>query len=453
MLVSLSSLDIGNDVGYVYDTDVNETDNDFKANFRLPRREVILQPGRRLVIVPLPRAKEADADWYGTAAEALPDDAGSSILVGRIWDPAVRGPSPVVVRDGDVFDISAHFPTVRDICELLEPAGVVAELRGPRIGSFEDVLANTGAAVRDPDFPWLLAPVDLQALKAAGVTFPVSMIERVIEERARGDLSLAADIRDRMLADVGADLHDLLPGSEEAARLKALLIAEGFWSQYLEVAIGPDAEIFTKGQILSAVGTADAVGVLASSDWNNSEPEVALVVQSSGRIIGGTLGNDMNLRDVEGRSALLLPMAKDNNASCALGPLVRLFDEQFDLESVRQLEVRLDIQGVDGFHLEAVSEMTRISRDPEGLVRQLIGPHHHYPDGAVLMLGTMFAPVQDRDHPGEGFTHKVGDVVRIGSSPLGGLVNRVRHAEDCAPWDFGIRDLMGNLVERGLLGM
>ncbi|MGW4644308.1 fumarylacetoacetate hydrolase family protein [Sphaerisporangium sp. NPDC004334] len=392
-----------------------------------------------------------EAAWFGTAADALPDDAADGVLIGRIWDPLVEGPSPVVVRDGEVIDISADFPTVRDICELPDPAAVVSALDGRHVGGFRDVLANTGAADRDRTRPWLLAPVDLQALKAAGVTFPVSMIERVIEERAGGDMALAADIRRRMLAGVGADLHDLTPGSEEAARLKTLLVAEGIWSQYLEVGIGPDAEIFTKGQVLSAMGTAVPVGVLAASTWNNPEPEVALIVQSSGRIVGAALANDVNLRDVEGRSALLLPMAKDNNASCALGPLIRLFDERFDLEQVRGLVVRLEIEGEDGFRLEAVSEMARMSRDPEALVRQLIGPHHQYPDGAVLMLGTMFAPIQDRDHPGEGFTHKTGDVVRISSPALGTLVNRVRHAEDCAPWDFGVRDLMANLMKRGLL--
>ncbi|GAB3863438.1 fumarylacetoacetate hydrolase family protein [Micromonospora andamanensis] len=389
--------------------------------------------------------------WFGTAAEALPDDAEDSVLIGRIWDPSVDGPSPVTVRDGEVIDVSRQFPTVRDICELPDPAKAVAGLDGPRLGSLGDLLANTASADRDRTRPWLLAPVDLQALKAAGVTFPVSMIERVIEERARGDLTLAADIRGRMLADIGADLHSLVPGSAEAERLKTALIAEGVWSQYLEVGIGPDAEIFTKGQVLSAVGTAVPVGVLAASTWNNPEPEVALVAQSSGRIVGATLGNDVNLRDVEGRSALLLPRAKDNNASCALGPFIRLFDERFPLSRVRELTVVLQVRGVDGFHLAATSQMARMSRDPAALVRQLIGPHHQYPDGAVLMLGTMFAPTQDRDRPGEGFTHKVDDVVRISCPALGTLVNQVRHAEQCEPWQFGVRDLMGNLAKRGLL--
>ncbi|MGC4879804.1 fumarylacetoacetate hydrolase family protein [Micromonospora sp. DT43] len=396
------------------------------------------------------RGPATGADWFGTATEALPDDV-ESVLIGRIWDPSADGPTPVAVRNGEVVDLSHRFPTIRDICELPDPAATVAELDGARVGDFAEILANTGTATRDRRRPWLLAPVDLQALKAAGVTFPVSMIERVIEERARGDLALAADIRQRMFADIGVDLYDLDPGSAEAARLKSLLVAEGMWSQYLEVGIGPDAEIFTKGQILSAVGTAVEVGVLAASTWNNPEPEVTLIVASSGRIVGVTLGNDVNLRDIEGRSALLLPLAKDNNASCALGPLIRLFDGRFGMQRVRELEVRLEVRGVDGFLLEAVSEMTRMSRDPEDLVRQLIGPHHHYPDGAALMLGTMFAPIQDRDRPGEGFTHKIDDVVRISCPALGTLVNRVRHAQECEPWHFGVRDLMGNLARRGLL--
>ncbi|WP_328382169.1 fumarylacetoacetate hydrolase family protein [Micromonospora zamorensis] len=401
--------------------------------------------------VPRPRRTTPGAGWAGTAVEALPDDADDSVLVGRIWDPSVDGPSPVTVRNGEVFDISRRFPTVRDICELPDPAATVAGLDGPRVGDLGEILANTEAETRDRTRPWLLAPVDLQVLKAAGVTFPVSMIERVIEERARGDLALAGDIRRRMLADVGVDLHSLAPGSAEAERLKSLLVAEGMWSQYLEVGIGPDAEIFTKGQILSAVGTAVPVGVLAASTWNNPEPEVTLIIQSSGRIVGATLGNDVNLRDVEGRSALLLPLAKDNNASCALGPLIRLFDDRFGMDRVRELEVSLEVRGLDGFLLEAVSEMTRMSRDPEDLVRQLIGPHHDYPDGAALMLGTMFAPIQDRDRAGEGFTHKIDDVVRISCPALGTLVNRVWHAEECEPWHFGVRDLMGNLGRRGLL--
>lgn len=404
-----------------------------------------------LVIMAIMTAVTPDDAWFGTTADALPEDAADSVLIGRVWDPAAGGPSPVVVRDGALLDVSDRFPTVHDLCELPDPAAVVADLDGKPLADLAEVLANTGAADRDRTRPWLLAPVDLQALKAAGVTFAVSMIERVIEERARGDIALATDIRRRMLAEIGDDFHDLTPGSDEAARLKELLLAEGAWSQYLEVGIGPDAEIFTKGQILSAVGTAVPVGVLAASTWNNPEPEVALIVQSTGRIVGATLGNDVNLRDIEGRSALLLPMAKDNNASCALGPFIRLFDDHFGLHDVRELTVALDIRGEDGFVLDAVSEMSRMSRDPEALVRQLLGRHHHYPDGAVLMLGTMFAPIQDRDRPGEGFTHKRGDVVRISSPALGTLVNRVQHAEDCEPWDFGVRALMANLARRGLL--
>lgn len=313
---------------------------------------------------------------------------------------------------------------------------------GTRLGSFDEVLANTAPEGRDESRPWLLAPVDLQSLKAAGVTFALSMIERVIEERVRGDFEAAARMRDQVLAEIGTDLAGLRPGSDEAARLKEFLVGQGLWSQYLEVGIGPDAEIFTKAPTLAAVGTAVPVGVLGTSTWNNPEPEVALLVQSTGTIVGAMLGNDVNLRDVEGRSALLLPKAKDNNASCALGPLLRLFDDTFDLDDVRTLSVRLVIDGTDGFHLDAVSHMAQISRDPVDLVAQLIGPHHQYPDGAVLMLGTMFAPVTDRDSPSMGFTHHDGDIVRISAGLLGGLVNQVKQSERCDPWQFGIGALM-----------
>lgn len=390
-------------------------------------------------------------DWVGAADRSLPIDASNATLVGRIWDPKVGGPSPVLVRDGLVFDVSTTFATVRDICEQFDPAKAVRGVSGSYVDKFAALLANTDADTRDWSRPWLLAPVDLQALKAAGVTFAVSMIERVIEEQVRGDVAAAALIRDQILADIGADLGSLKPGSPEANSLKKYLMAEGLWSQYLEVGIGTDAEIFTKGQVLSAMGTAVPVGVLSSSIWNNPEPEVALIVQSSGRVVGATLGNDVNLRDVEGRSALLLPKAKDNNASCALGPLVRLFDEGFDLDKVRALSVRVEVDGPDGFHLDGISEMAQITRDPGELVDQLVGPHHQYPDGAVLMLGTMFAPIVDRDEPNKGFTHKYDDVVRISTDALGCLVNKVKQSEKCEPWEFGTGALMRNLSARKLL--
>jgi len=372
-------------------------------------------------------------------------------LVGRVWDPQSGGPSPVVIRPNGVFDISRSFATVRDLCEETNPAEAAARASGRLVGQVADILSNTDPGMRDESRPWLLAPVDLQTLKAAGVTFAVSMIERVIEERVRGDHDAAAQMRDQILEEIGADLRFVKPGSDEAAKLKGFLAERGLWSQYLEVGVGPDAEIFTKAPTLAAVGTGVPVGVPSTSTWNNPEPEVVLVVQSTGTVVGATLGNDVNLRDVEGRSALLLPQAKDNNASCALGPFLRLFDDTFDLDSVRSMTVRLEIDGDDGFHLDGVSDMTQISRDPDDLVKQLIGTQHQYPDGAVLMLGTMFAPVVDRDVIGKGFTHKEGDVVRISSDELGSLMNQVMHCENCAPWSFGIGALMKNLSGRNLL--
>ena len=381
----------------------------------------------------------------------LPKDEYAGTLVGRVWDPLNNGPSPVAIRSDGVFDLSRSFATVRDLCEQPDPAIAVRHAQGSRIGTLADLLSNTDPDVRDTKQPWLLAPVDLQTLKAAGVTFAVSMIERVIEESVRGDLQAATQMRAKILDEIGVNLSEVRPGSESASKLKQFLIERELWSQYLEVGIGPDAEIFTKAPTLAAIGTGTPVGVPRASTWNNPEPEVALVVQSSGKVVGAALGNDVNLRDVEGRSALLLPQAKDNNASCALGPFVRLFDGTFDLDTVRSMTVRLQIDGEDNFHLEGTSEMTQISRDPQDLVKQLIGPHHQYPDGAVLMLGTMFAPVVDRDVQGMGFTHKDGDRVQISADELGTLENRVTHCECCEPWTFGIRALMKNLAERKLL--
>lgn len=402
---------------------------------------------------PTPDVPGAEPQLGDRPEEALPGDGCAGTLVGRVWDPDAEGPSPVVVRADGVYDISGSFPTVRDLCEEPDPALAATEAAKAadrRIGDFAEILANTDPAVRDTARAWLLTPVDLQTLKAAGVTFAVSMIERVIEERVRGDFQAAARMREQILAEIGTDLRDLRPGSPEAERLKEFLSEQGLWSQYLEVGIGPDAEIFTKAPTLAAVGTAVPVGVPSSSTWNNPEPEVALVVRSDGVPVGATLGNDVNLRDVEGRSALLLPQAKDNNASCALGPLVRLFDDTFDLDTARGMTVRLEIDGPEGFHLDGESHMSQISRDPEDLAKQLLASHQ-YPDGVVLMLGTMFAPVVDREQEGMGFTHKEGDVVRISAAELGTLVNRVAYCDRCEPWSFGIRALMQNLARRGLL--
>lgn len=386
-----------------------------------------------------------------TAQTCLPHDGTDGALAARVWLPEVSGPSIVALRGDDVLDITASFPTLRDLCELPDPASALKSTQGVRLGSVSDLLANTPPDTRNPALPWLLAPSDLQVIKAAGVTFAVSMLERVIEEKARGNPTAAAAIRAEIVSLVGDDLSKLKPGSTQAMALKNVLITQGVWSQYLEVGIGPDAEIFTKAPPMAAVGTGADAGLHPASHWNNPEPEVVLAVNSKGIIVGATLGNDVNLRDIEGRSALLLGKAKDNNASACIGPFLRFFDATFSLDDLRQTILSLTVTGEDGFELQGFSSMAQISRDPVDLAAQMMGPHHQYPDGAMLFLGTMFAPVKDRDAVGVGFTHKYGDIVRISAPKLGALVNRMKRTDQCPPWTFGCSHLMRNLAKRGLL--
>ena len=385
---------------------------------------------------------------YMTTAAAIPR---SGVLVGRIWNPAAGGPSVVRHEAGMLLDVTSTFPTMRDLCEMDNPATAATGTYGESIGYLADILANTPPERRDESKPWLLAPIDLQAIKAAGVTFAISMLERVIEERARGNPQAAVEIRASIQQLIGDDLSKLKPGSPQAMQLKQVLIAKGVWSQYLEVGIGPDAEIFTKSQVMSAVGHGMEAGLNPISSWNNPEPEVVVVVASTGKIVGAMLGNDVNLRDVEGRSGLLLGKAKDNNASCAVGPFIRLFDESFSLDNVRRMELSLRVEGEDGFVLDGSSNMAKISRDPADLVSQMLNAHHQYPDGAVLFLGTLYAPIADRDVKGQGFTHKMGDIVTVSSKELGALTNRMVPTDAAAPWSYGASHLMRNLAKRGLL--
>jgi fumarylacetoacetate (FAA) hydrolase family protein len=387
------------------------------------------------------------------AVNLLPVDGTAGTLIGRAFIPGdPGGPVPVLISGDDVCDLSSIAATVSD---LLNGEDAVAAIKAagdlPVVASLDDLAANSVAATRDASRPWLLAPVDLQAIKAAGVTFVKSMVERVIEEQAQGDPTRANDIRDKIKAEVGSDLTSIEPGSPDAEKLKQALIERGLWSQYLEVGIGPYAEVFTKAQPLSAVGPGAEIGIHPESTWNNPEPEVVMIANARGETVGATLGNDVNLRDFEGRSALLLGKAKDNNASCALGPFIRLFDDTFGIDDVRSTVVKLNVEGPEGYALNDQSSLSEISRDPLDLVAQTIGAVHQYPDGVALFTGTMFAPVLDRDAPGMGFTHKIGDVVTISADKFGALTNQVNHSDKVAPWTFGISALMKNLSARGLL--
>jgi fumarylacetoacetate (FAA) hydrolase family protein len=376
----------------------------------------------------------------------LPDDGFAATLIGRAWVPGEwAGPSPVVFREDGVYDLSRTAATVSALLDSRNPVEVVRAAKGSRLGSCEEVVRNSVAAGRDPSKPWLLAPCDLQVVKASGVTFADSLLERVIEEQARGDAAQADAVRKRVTEVMGADLRAVKPGSPQADRLKSVLIEHGLWSQYLEVGIGPDAEVFTKAPVLSSVGTGAEIGIHAQSAWNNPEPEIVLAVDSRGNAVGATLGNDVNLRDFEGRSALLLGKAKDNNASCAIGPFIRLFDAGFSIDDVRSDTVDLLVEGPEGFTMRGASSMARISRDPLDLVVHAMGAHHQYPDGMMLFLGTMFAPTDDRAEPGSGFTHRVGDVVTISSPRLGSLVNQVNHSDKAAAWTFGLRALIAHI--------
>ena len=372
-------------------------------------------------------------------------------LLARVEVPEV-GPCVATIRDGTVLDItSGQAPTSRDVCELDDPSGYLAAIEGRPIGELSEIARNSVESATTDHDARFLAPCDLQVVKACGVTFAGSMVERVIEERAGGDPVLAEDIRERIGERVGAKLRDIVPGSRHAAEVKDVLIREGLWSQYLEVGIGPDAEVFTKCPVMSSVGPGAKVGIHPESRWNNPEPEIVLVVNSVGKIVGVTLGNDVNLRDFEGRSALLLGKSKDNNASSSIGPFIRLLDDGFTLDDVRAMTIRMRVEGKDGFVLDETCRMAEISRDPQDLAAQTLNENHAYPDGFVLFCGTPFAPTRDRDQPGEGFTHHVGDIVTIEAPETGRLINEVDISGNCRIWEFSSSHLMRNLARRGLL--
>ena len=384
--------------------------------------------------------------------ECLPRRAAEAVLVGRAWVPAEQGPSVIGIRGDEAVDLTRTYATVSHLLNVAKPADVRSAIRqAPSLARLDALIGNSVEGARDAGKPWLLAPCDLQAVKASGVTFIASLLERVIEERARGNPALADGARREIQAIVGPDLRGIRPGSPEAARVKDVLVEKGMWSQYLEVGIGPDAELFTKCPPMAPVGLGARVGIHPSSVWNNPEPELVLVINRAGAIVGVTLGNDVNLRDVEGRSALLLGRAKDNNASAAIGPFIRLLDDTFTLDAARQISFETTVRGLDGFSVKHTTHVSEIGRDLTDLASQLHSRTHQYPDGVVLYIGTMFTPLDDRGAPGSGFTHKVGDVVTIAAPEIGALVNEVVHCQEAEPWTFGTGALMANLARRGVL--
>jgi fumarylacetoacetate (FAA) hydrolase family protein len=393
------------------------------------------------------------------AQQILPKDAGRATLVGRAWIPPRAGkpggPAPIAVASGQAYDLARTVATSAQLVNSKDPVGLVRQAVksgwAQPIGAIADLVANSHADRRDPKKPYLLAPCDLQAVRACGVTFVSSMVERVIEEHAKGDPQKAEEIRRSIGSEIGGEIRTVKPGSPDAMKLKDSLIKRNLWSQYLEVGIGPDAEVFNKSQPMSAVGVGAEIGIRADSSWNNPEPEVVLAINRAGKVVGAALGNDVNLRDFEGRSALLLGKAKDNNGSCAIGPFIRLFDESYGIAELRRTHIHVEVAGPEGYLLAGESHLANISRDPLDLAGQAVNRSHQYPDGTMLFLGTQFAPVQDRDEKGKGFTHKLGDVVSIQADELGMLVNRVNYCDKVEPWSFGVADLMRNLSQRGLL--
>ena len=391
-----------------------------------------------------------------SSSSVLPQDNELATLVGRAWLPGRSGgPTPIALREGSLYDLSRVTATSSSLLNAANPSRLVRDAiaRGwaKPVADVAVAIDNSHADHRDASKPYILAPCDLQAVRACGVTFVSSMVERVIEEHAKGDSAKAESVRRSIGDEIGAGIRTVRPGSPQAMQLKDSLIKRNLWSPYLEVGIGPDAEVFNKAQPMSAVGVGAEIGIRRDSTWNNPEPEVVLAVNRAGDVVGATLGNDVNLRDFEGRSALLLGKAKDNNASCAIGPFIRLFDENYSVDDMRHTRIEVRVYGADGFRLEGSSDLSAISRDPLDLVAQSTNRTHQFPDGMMLFLGTQFAPTQDRDVAGKGFTHKLGDIVSISARELGTLINRVNHCDKVTPWTFGVTDLMSNLARRGLI--
>jgi len=384
-----------------------------------------------------------------TAAQVLPSDGYAGTLVGRALFPGVfPGPCVVAIREDGVHNISGTVPTMAQLLNAPNPLATLQRaLRNcVYLGPLESLLENSTPSTHDPLKPYLLTPIDLQAVKAVGLTFVNGLLQRFADDNG-GAATVA-----KMEKAAGVALGKILPGSEEAARLRTALMEDGLWNDTLEVGFGPDVELFTKAQPLSAVGTGAEIAVLPTSKQTFAEPEVVLMLNADGKICGATLGCDMTARDVEARSLLLLGRAKDQNATCAVGPFIRLFDQTFSLPNVQGMNLTYAFEGADDAVFTDTGSMDQIGRGLITLARQVVNEHHGYPDGVALFTGCMFKAPSSRGASDTPFTHQVGDVVIIKASPLGTLINRVNTTDKVRPWSFGMSDLMANLANRQLLG-
>jgi 2-dehydro-3-deoxy-D-arabinonate dehydratase len=264
---------------------------------------------------------------------------------------------------------------------ILETEGRLFQLRqewnelvnADDVGKLLAEAARSGAPLESKlNHAELLAPIATQEVWAAGVTYLRSRQARMEEAKSAG----------------GGDFYD-------------------------RVYAAPRPELFFKATPHRVVGPGGKVRLRRDSQWNVPEPELALVINRHGKIVGYTIGNDMSSRDIEGENPLYLPQAKVYDGSCALGPCVLVSAQELP----RETEIRLEIRRGGQTAFEGKTALTQMKRGLTELVEYLFRDNS-FPDGCVLLTGTGIVPP-------DSFTLNSGDEVRITIEPIVTLVNPV----------------------------